>query len=153
MLSSVAVLAYEGVSTFGLGVAAEVFGCDRSAEGLPRYDYAVTAAHPGLIRTDVGMRVLVEAGLDRLSSADLAVVVCWDDPDTRPPEPVLQALRAVVSRGGRVLSQCTGAFVLAAAGCSTAGGRRRTGSTPTSWPAATRRSRWTPGCSTSTRAR
>jgi transcriptional regulator GlxA family with amidase domain len=116
MLSSVAVLAYEGVSTFGLGVAAEVFGCDRSAEGLPRYDYAVTAAHPGLIRTDVGMRVLVEAGLDRLSSADLAVVVCWDDPDTRPPEPVLQALRAVVSRGGRVLSQCTGAFVLAAAG-------------------------------------
>ena len=27
MLSSVAVLAYEGVSTFGLGVTAEVFGC------------------------------------------------------------------------------------------------------------------------------
>src|SRR5215831_10805044 len=116
MLSSVAVLAYEGVSTFGLGVAAEVFGCDRSGEGLPRYDYAVTAARPGLIRTDVGMRVLIEAGLERLSSADLAVVVCWDNIDTRPPEPVLAGLRAVVSRGGRVLSQCTGAFVLAAAG-------------------------------------
>jgi transcriptional regulator GlxA family with amidase domain len=105
-----------GVSAFGLGVTAEVFGCNRSGEGLPRYDYAVTAARPGLIRTDVGMPVLVEAGLDRLSSADLAVVVCWDDVDVRPPEPALQALRAVVSRGGRVLSQCTGAFVLAAAG-------------------------------------
>jgi len=46
MISSVAVLAYEGVSTFGLGVTAEIFGCDRSAEGLPRYDYAVTAAAP-----------------------------------------------------------------------------------------------------------
>lgn len=116
MLSSVAVLAYEGVSAFGLGVTAEVFGCDRSAEGLPRYDYAVAAARPGLMRTDVGLPVLVEAGLDRLSSADLAIVVCWDEIETRPPEPVLAALRAVVARGGRVLSQCTGAFVLAAAG-------------------------------------
>jgi transcriptional regulator GlxA family with amidase domain len=116
MLSSVAVLAYEGVSAFGLGVTAEVFGCDRSGEGLPRYNYAVTSARPGMIRTDVGMPVLVEAGLDRLSSADLAVVVCWDDVDARPPEAVLQALRTVVERGGQVLSQCTGAFVLAAAG-------------------------------------
>jgi transcriptional regulator GlxA family with amidase domain len=116
MLSTVAVLAYDGVSAFGLGVTAEVFGCDRSGEGLPRYDYAVTAARPGLVRTDVGMPVLVEAGLDRLSAADLAVVVCWDDIDTVAPEPVLAALRAVNGRGGRVLSQCTGAFVLAAAG-------------------------------------
>jgi hypothetical protein len=83
-MRSVAVLAYDGVSTFGLGVTAEVFGCDRSGEGLPRYDYAITAHRPGLIRTDVGMAVLVEAGLDRLSSADLAVVVCWDDIDVPP---------------------------------------------------------------------
>jgi transcriptional regulator GlxA family with amidase domain len=116
MLSSVAVLAYEGVSTFGLGVTAEVFGCDRRGEGIPRYEYFVTAAQPGVIRTDVGMPILVESGVDRLSSADLAVVVCWDQIDTRPPEPVLAALRTVVDRGGRVLSQCTGAFVLAAAG-------------------------------------
>ncbi|HEY3881157.1 MAG TPA: helix-turn-helix domain-containing protein [Trebonia sp.] len=116
MLSSVAVLAYEGVSTFGLGVTAEVFGCDHKGEGIPRYDYFLTAARPGLIRTDVGLPILVEYGVDRLAAADLAVVVCWDDVGTRPPEPVLAALRAVVARGGRVLSQCTGAFVLAAAG-------------------------------------
>jgi transcriptional regulator GlxA family with amidase domain len=115
-MRTVAVLAYDGVSTFGLGVTAEVFGCDRSGEGLPRYDYVVTAARPGMIRTDVGLQVLVEAGLDRLSEADLAIVPCWDDIDSRPPEPVLDALRAVNARGGRVLSQCTGAFVLAAAG-------------------------------------
>ena len=116
MLSSVAVLAYEGVSAFGLGVTAEVFGRDRSGEGLPRYDFAVTAAEPGLVRTDAGLPVLVEHGLDRLSSADLAVVVCWNETGVRPPEPVLDALRAVVDRGGRVLSECTGAFALAAAG-------------------------------------
>lgn len=116
MLSSVAVAAYEGVSTFGLGVTAEIFGCDRSAEGLPAYDYAITAAVPGLIRTDVGLPIMVEAGLDRLSSADLGIVVCWDDCDVRPPQALLDALRAIVDRGGRVLSHCTGAFVLAAAG-------------------------------------
>jgi transcriptional regulator GlxA family with amidase domain len=115
-MSSVAVLAYDGVSAFGLGVTAEIFGCDRSGEGLPRYDYAVTAEQPGLIRTDVGIPILVEASLERLSSADLAVVVCWQDLDSRPPAAVLDALAAVVARGGRVLSQCTGAFVLAAAG-------------------------------------
>jgi transcriptional regulator GlxA family with amidase domain len=116
MLSSVAVLAYEGVSTFGLGVTAEVFGCDRSSEGLPSYEYALTAAVPGVIRTDVGLPIIVSAGLDRLSSADLGIVVCWDDIDVCPPQEVLDALRAIVGRGGRVLSQCTGAFVLAAAG-------------------------------------
>lgn len=116
MLSSVAVLAYEGVSTFGLGVTAEIFGCDRSPEGLPRYDYTVTAAVPGVIRTDVGLPFAVESGLDRLSGADLGIVVCWDQTDKLPPGSVLQALRTIVARGGRVLSQCTGAFVLAGAG-------------------------------------
>jgi transcriptional regulator GlxA family with amidase domain len=116
MISSVAVLAYEGVSSFGLGVTAEIFGCDRSAEGLPSYDYTVTAAAPGVIRTDAGLAIVVEAGLDRLSAADLGIVVCWDQTDVLPPASVLEALRAITERGGRVLSQCTGAFVLAAAG-------------------------------------
>ena len=116
MLSSVAVLSYEGVSTFGLGVTAEIFGCDRRGEGLPGYDYAVTAETPGVLRTDVGLPIVVEAGLDRLSAADLGIVVCWDQTDRLPPPAVLDALRAIPDRGGRVLSQCTGAFVLAAAG-------------------------------------
>jgi transcriptional regulator GlxA family with amidase domain len=116
MLSRVAALAYEGVSAFGLGVTAEVFGTDHTSQGLPRCDYAVAAERPGLIRTDSGLPILVEAGLDALRAADLAVVVCWDDTARLPPEPVLAALRDVAGRGGKVLSQCTGAFVLAAAG-------------------------------------
>src|SRR5580692_8497291 len=112
MISSVAVLAYEGVSTFGLGVTAEVFGCDRSADGLPAYDYALTAAEPGLIRTDIGLPITVSAGLDRFTTADLGIVGCWDSSDVRPPEPVLAAVRALADRSGLVLSNCTGAFVL-----------------------------------------
>src|SRR5260370_24928329 len=59
---------------------------------------------------------MVGAGLDRLSTADLGMVVCWDQTDVLPPPAVLEALRALAGRRGRVLSQCTGAFVLAAAG-------------------------------------
>jgi transcriptional regulator GlxA family with amidase domain len=116
MISSVAVLAYEGMSMFGLGVTAEIFGCDRTAEGLPGYDYVLTASEPGVIRTDVGVPIIVQAGLDRFITADLGIVCCWDQPDVLPPEPVLQALRDLAARGGRVLSHCSGAFVLAAAG-------------------------------------
>jgi transcriptional regulator GlxA family with amidase domain len=135
VLSSVAVLAYEGVSMFGLGVTAEFFGCDRSSEGLPVYDYAMTAVEPGVIRTDVGVPVIAESGLDRFSAADLGIVVCWDQVDVLPPEPVLQALRVLTERGGRVLSHCTGAFVLAAAGLLD--GRRAT----THWRYATQLAR------------
>ena len=73
-MRSVAVLAYDGVSTFGLGVTAEVFGVDRSGEGLPRYDYAVTAAEPGLL-VDVLRRIsegrLVLPGMPGLISDNL----------------------------------------------------------------------------------
>src|ERR1700684_348885 len=116
MISSVAVLAYEGVSSFGLGVTAEIFGCDRRAEGLPSYEYATPAAAPGVIRTDVGLPIVVEAGLDRLSAADLGIVVCWDRTDVLPSGPVVRVLRAITECRGGVLSQCTGACVLAAAG-------------------------------------
>src|SRR5580658_6485929 len=127
MISSVAVLAYEGVSSFGLGVTAEIFGCDRSAEGLPSYEYAVTAAAPGVLRTDVGLPIVVEAGLDRLSAADLGIVVCWASAPARSCLPPL--------------------------GCLTAAGLPPTGSGPPSSPAATPRSMWTRTCSTSPTAR
>jgi len=116
MLSNVVALTYDGVGAFGLGVVTEVFGYDRSASGLPRYDFAVVAERPGPVRTDTGLTFLVEHGLDRLQEADLVVVLGWDDHDREPPEAVLQALRDAVARGARVMSHCSGAFVVAAAG-------------------------------------
>ena len=109
-------LVYDGVGSFGLGVVSEVFGYDRTAEGLPGCEFAVAAHHPGAVRTDTGLRLLVEHGLERLRTADLVCVLGWEDPDVVPAEPLLQALRDVVARGGRLMSHCTGVYVLAAAG-------------------------------------
>jgi transcriptional regulator GlxA family with amidase domain len=113
-MRSVAVLAYPGVSLFGLGVTAEVFGVRRP--GLPEFDYCVAAEEPGSMITDVGIPIQVTAGLDRLANADLAIVACWDDTARQPTAAICAALRTVLDRGGVLMSHCTGAFALAAAG-------------------------------------
>jgi transcriptional regulator GlxA family with amidase domain len=116
VIRDVVALVYDGVGSFGLGVVAEVFGYDRSADGLPTYDFAVAAARPGLVRTDTGLQIVVEHGLERVATADLVCVLGWEGVETQPDEELLQALRDAVARGARIMSHCTGAYVVAAAG-------------------------------------
>ncbi|HSR83807.1 MAG TPA: helix-turn-helix domain-containing protein [Streptosporangiaceae bacterium] len=119
MLKDVAVVVLDGFTPFELGVLCEVFGNDRTADGLPGYDFAVVAGEPGPLRSEAGFTLHTAHGLDRLESADLiAVPASGDDRCGREqwPEPLLAALQRAVSRGARVLSVCTGAFVLGAAG-------------------------------------
>lgn len=116
MLKNVAVAACDRVSVFELGVLCEVFGFDRTADGLPGYDFAVCAAEPPPLRTSSGFSLETPFGLERLASADLIAIPGWRDIDEHPPEALLEALRQAVARGSRVMSVCTGAFVLAAAG-------------------------------------
>ncbi|MPV37436.1 helix-turn-helix domain-containing protein [Georgenia subflava] len=115
MISNVAVIVMDGVEPFELGVACEAWAVDRSEMGLPTFDLAVCAARPGTVRTGAGFGIQVEHGLERVAAADLVVVpAVKGHPD--PPADVLDALRAAHSRGARVMSVCTGAFALAAAG-------------------------------------
>jgi transcriptional regulator GlxA family with amidase domain len=119
MLRNIAVVALHGFSPFELGVVCEVFGSDRTDEGLPSYDFAVVAGERGPLRSDAGFTMQTPFGLDRLEAADLvAVLAMAADRCSRTdfPAPLLRALRRVVDRGGRVLSVCNGAFVLGAAG-------------------------------------
>ncbi|MFC3689882.1 helix-turn-helix domain-containing protein [Aquipuribacter hungaricus] len=115
-MRDVVAVVYDGVGSFGLGVVSEVFGYDRSGDGLPSYDFAVVAVEPGPVRTDTGLVVLAEHGLERMATADLVCVLGWERTDVEPPEPLLQSLRDVVARGGRVMSHCSGAYVVAASG-------------------------------------
>jgi len=116
MLRNVAVAVCDGVSVFELGVVCEVFGVDRTDTGLPGYDFAVCAAEPGPLRSGGGFAIEPAHGLERLASADLVAVPHWRSVDEAPPAALLDALRSVVARGGRVMSVCSGAFALAAAG-------------------------------------
>ncbi|WP_267243055.1 GlxA family transcriptional regulator [Streptomyces sp. PR69] len=116
MLRDIAVLALDGGHAFELGVFCEVFGTDRTDDGLPGYDFAVVSATgPGTVRTRHGFGVEALYGLERLESADL-IGVPAADPGVRHPEELFAALRAAAARGARVLSICTGAFLLGEAG-------------------------------------
>jgi transcriptional regulator GlxA family with amidase domain len=119
MLQNIVVIVLDGFSPFEMAVPCEVFGTDRTGDGLPRYDFAVVAGEPGPLRSEVGFSVQVSDGLERLAGADLVVVPAPGDERRRRGEwspELLAALRTTVDRGGMVLSVCTGAFVLGAAG-------------------------------------
>jgi transcriptional regulator GlxA family with amidase domain len=114
MLRNVAVIALPEVAVFELGVLCELFGYDRTAEGLPGYDFAVCSIDGGPVRTHAGFDITVRADLSRAEEADLVVVVPYGTGEESPE--VLGALRRAHERGAWVMSVCTGAFALGAAG-------------------------------------
>jgi transcriptional regulator GlxA family with amidase domain len=134
VLANVAVVVVNGFLPFEFGTVCEVFGVDRADDGLPSYDFAVVSGEPPPLRADIDFTIAPSHGLDRLAEADLiALPAVGDDrlrlaaagrtgPLTRPdppaafPHDLLEALRCAVDRGARVLSICSGAFILGEAG-------------------------------------
>ena len=107
VLHNVAAVVGDHVAAFELGVLSEVFGLDRSADGLPRYNFAVCAVRPGLVPTTSGYAIRVEHGLERLAEADLIAVPAWSDRDCTRPEQLVTALHEALGRGSRVLGICS----------------------------------------------
>src|ERR1043165_163677 len=113
----VAVLVSEGMAPFEFGSVVEVFGLPRPEIDGPWYTLDVCAERPGEPMRMVGGFDLVAAhGLDVLAAADTLIVPAVPDPPPGPPAPVGAPLRAAPARGARVVSICSGAFALAAAG-------------------------------------
>ncbi|TDC38283.1 helix-turn-helix domain-containing protein [Micromonospora sp. 15K316] len=116
----IAVLALDHVVGLDLGTPAQVFGTARDADR--RRSYSVEVCTPGgrPVRATPGYQVLPEHGLELLETADTVIVpgihagTALTD-GTLEPE-VRAALRGAYERGARIMSICTGAFVLAAAG-------------------------------------
>ena len=112
----VAAVIAENISPFEFAVACEVFGIDRSKDiGRPWYRFVVCSADPPPITTQVGFTIDTPYGLEVLDEADTIVVPATPSPD-RPSEALVDALRRAHGRGARLMSLCTGAFTLAAAG-------------------------------------
>ena len=113
----VAVLAPDGVVGFDLSIPCQVFGTTRLAGGAYPYAVRVCAATP-VTSTAGGMSYFQITAPYDLTGADDAdtVIVPGVDRSRRPDDAVLRTLRAAAARGARVVSICTGAFVLAEAG-------------------------------------
>ncbi|MFB7343496.1 helix-turn-helix domain-containing protein [Streptomyces hydrogenans] len=112
-MTSVALAVTDGMLQFELSVAHEVFGSAPDAVTVPWYE--LTVCGPGTVPFGP-FRLEPDHGLDRLRDAHTVIVPGWADVDAAPPAALVDAVRAAHEAGARVVSLCTGAFVLAAAG-------------------------------------
>ncbi|MEV0686578.1 helix-turn-helix domain-containing protein [Nocardia sp. NPDC050378] len=119
MLSRVAVVLNEKLAMFEFGVVCEVFGLDRTADGLPGFEFRVCGAEPGkpLRSTTPGVTVTPEYGLDELLHADLVAIPAFPFTAEHAYQPgVVEAVRAASDAGATILTVCSGAFLAGEAG-------------------------------------
>jgi transcriptional regulator GlxA family with amidase domain len=115
MLSTVAALVIPPLSPFEFGTICEVFGTDRTDDGVPPMELRVCGEEAGRpIATTVGAQIVPSHGLDGLAGADLVVVSATREREFS--DETLDAVRNAAAAGSTMLSICSGAFVLGAAG-------------------------------------
>ncbi len=114
----VALLLLEGSVFFDIGTVITVFGPKRADSPRPDlpYDLTLAAAEPGPVTTSSGIEVHAQADLEALDDAALVIVGGSVPSLVAEQRAALDALVAAHARGARVMSICTGAFVLAHAG-------------------------------------
>lgn len=116
MLNSIGVLLHGDVALFEFGVLNEVFGLDRTDDGVPAFDFRVASPDPGRpLPVGNGVSIRASHSLADCRDVDLVAIPGGSTSGDYPAE-ILDTVNAVVDRGGRVLTVCSGAFVAGAAG-------------------------------------
>jgi transcriptional regulator GlxA family with amidase domain len=115
----VAVLALDHVVGLDLGTSPQVLGSARDLDGRRYYQVRVCTPGGRPVRSSAGFSVLPDNGLELLESADTVIVPGIHGGPTLldgvlDPS-VAGAIVRAHDRGARIVSICTGAFVLAAA--------------------------------------
>ncbi|CAI9390969.1 GlxA family transcriptional regulator [Microbacterium sp. T2.11-28] len=116
-MKTVALVVLPGFAPFEFGLACEAFGLDRSDDGIPNFDFRIVTPDPGAVESNLSFSINVEHDLSFADEADLVVLApipraSWSAVDER----VVGVVRRAVARDAWVLTVCSGAFVVAAAG-------------------------------------
>ncbi len=115
-LDRIAVVVPERTGMFELGVIHEVFGIDRTDDGVPAMELLVCSERPGEpVDLGLGVSLRTEHGLEAAGTADLLVAPAYDQ-SVPLPEAMVELFRSGHARGAHVLSVCSGAFLLGEAG-------------------------------------
>ena len=115
----VAVLLLEPLIGYDAVIPTQLLGQAEDAHGRPLYDVEMASLDGGPVRTSSGYAITPQRDASALATADTVIVPGTQIPGPRtdgslPPD-VGRAL-ATIRPGTRLVSICTGAFVLAAAG-------------------------------------
>ncbi len=119
-----AVLVYDGLCLFEFGIASEFFGLPRPELNTPWYSFAVVSADRRVSTGVGGLQLQSAASLAALDRARTIVVPGWKGADQAPSPQLRRALIKAHARGARLVSICSGAFLLAH--CGLLDGRRAT---------------------------
>ncbi|MFI9510567.1 GlxA family transcriptional regulator [Nocardia sp. NPDC052566] len=116
----VVLLALDHVPLFELGIPSRVFGQALDENGAPLYDVTVCSVDGGPVLSDEGIPLAVAHGPEALAHADTVIIPPAEDlGDLHFGGPLpdrLAAALAMIRPGARLVSICTGSYVLAAAG-------------------------------------
>ncbi|MEM8748077.1 MAG: helix-turn-helix domain-containing protein [Actinomycetota bacterium] len=114
----VALLLFDFPAMFEIAIAIEVWGNDRTADGVPRSEVRLCSDEGPELRTATGFGLLLEHGVEALDWADTIVIPSAPYPlDERDyGDAALDGLRRAHDRGARIVTFCSGAFVLAETG-------------------------------------
>ena len=116
MPHSVALALSAHVGLYELAAPCTIFGIDRrDITGTDWYSFRVCAPEHR-IPVDNWFVANTDHSYDDLVTADTVIVPTCHDGDLRPPPELVDAVRAAHADGARIVSICTGAFVLAEAG-------------------------------------
>lgn len=114
---TVTVLAYEGMSAFETGIVTEVFGLTWPELDVDWYELTICAERANSAVRVVGSATLsTPHGLDVLADAETVIIPSVSDVHADVTPELVTALRRAHQRGARMVSICSGAFALAAAG-------------------------------------
>lgn len=103
------------MSIFEVAIPCEIFGIDRSYLASPWYRFSVVGVGEGSVRMAPGFVLACAQGDHDLEQADTLIVPPAAN-EYNPPAELVEVVRVAYERGTRIVSICTGAFVLAAAG-------------------------------------
>ena len=115
-LSTIAALITDPVAMFETAIACEVFGLDRTDDGVPPFTFMMCGETAGVpVPTTSGGALIPTHQWQDALDADLVVMPAGGVRDSYPEE-LLDVIRAAHARGATILSICTGAFILAETG-------------------------------------
>lgn len=112
----VVALAFDGMPLFELAIAGEIFGLDRPEFGADWYRFAIASENARSVKTNVGPLVTVDSDLGGLALAHTIVVPGWHTRHEPVSAALADPLLAAARRGARIVSICSGAFLLAELG-------------------------------------